>query len=94
MSFTTLGLTGVVAFVVALAGTALALQRRERRREAWFDAEISDLRGEMPALEARALLGDSGRETPIIEIRKAELDERLRAALRAPAGDHVPAAAS
>jgi Tfp pilus assembly protein PilE len=93
MSFTTIGLIGVVAAVALLAAAALVVQRRERRREAQFDDEVADLREEMRALEARTLYEDT-REAPAIQIRKARLSESLRATLVRSAGDRSPAAAS
>jgi hypothetical protein len=93
MTFTTIGLLGAFAVAASLVAAAVVLQWRERRREARFDADVADLRDEMRRLEARALHGDE-REGAAIELRKAELSESLRAALRSPVGGGVPAAAS
>jgi hypothetical protein len=93
MSFTTIGLIGIAAAVASLAGAVLVLQRRERRREAQFDAEVADLRDEMRALEVRALREEAA-ETPVIEIRRAQLSEALRVALVSATGDRSPAPAS
>ncbi|MGZ4109354.1 MAG: hypothetical protein ACXVQU_01190 [Actinomycetota bacterium] len=96
MTFTIIGLLGALAVVVSLVAAAVVLQWRERRRQARFDADVAGLRDEMRRLEARAL-GDvpgDDREGAAIELRKAELSEPLRAALRSPAGGGVPVAAS